>query len=89
MVAWNVRFKKSSKKDSVLLKRAGLKSKTESILTLLEENPFRVPPPCEKLIGDLRGFYSRRINRQHRVIFEVRPETREVVVLRMWSHYGN
>ncbi len=71
------------------LKAAGLKSKAEAIVILIQENPFRVPPPFEKLIGDFSGLFSRRINRQHRIVYEVLTDSNQIVVYRMYSHYGD
>jgi toxin YoeB len=89
LVAWSLRFKRTAEKDAARLKAAGLKSKAEAILALIQEDPFRVPPPCEKLIGDLTGLFSRRVNRQHRIVYEVLVGSGEVVVYRMYSHYGD
>ena len=72
-----------------LLKRAGLSAKAKALAELLEKDPFQTPPPYEKLTGDLKGLYSRRINVQHRLVYEVNEETRTVRVLRMWTHYGD
>lgn len=88
MVARAIRFKRTAERDASRLKAAGLKGKAEAILDLIQEDPFRVPPPCEKLIGDLAGLFSRRINRQHRIVYEVLTGSHEVVVYRMYSHYG-
>ena len=88
MVGWTLRFERHAKKDAQRLKDAGLKSKADAVLRSLELDPYHTPPPFEKLIGDLAGLLSRRINRQHRVVYEVRPTTNEVVVYRMYSHYG-
>ena len=73
----------------MLLKQTGLAGKAKAIAEALERNPFETPPPYEKLSGDLRGMYSRRINIQHRLVCEVDEENRTVRVLRMWSHYGD
>lgn len=80
-------FAKHALKDAKKLAAAGLKPRTEELLKLLAEDPFRNPPPYEKLVGDLAGAWSRRINIQHRLVYEVFTERRTVRVLRMWSHY--
>lgn len=74
-------------KDAKKLAASGLKQKAQELLAVLAEDPFRNPPPYEKLVGDLAGAYSRRINIQHRIVYEVFPEQQTVRVLRMWTHY--
>ena len=74
-------------KDAKKLAASGLKQKAQELLAVLAEDPFRNPPPYEKLVGDLAGAYSRRINIQHRMVYEVFPEQKTVRVLRMWTHY--
>ncbi|TXL64877.1 Txe/YoeB family addiction module toxin [Zeimonas arvi] len=86
-MTWTIVFAKHALKDAKKLAAAGLKTRTEELLKLLAEDPFRSPPPYEKLVGDLAGTWSRRINIQHRLIYEVFTEQRTVRVLRMWSHY--
>jgi toxin YoeB len=86
-VSWRLRFTKQAQKDAVKLSAAGLRSKAESLLDVLREDPFRRSPPFEKLVGDLRGAYSRRINFQHRLVYEAIVDARVVKVLRMWTHY--
>ena len=86
---WQVEFHRRAVKDLLLLKQTGLAGKAKAIAEALERNPFETPPPYEKLSGDLRGMYSRRINIQHRLMYEVDEENRTVRVLRMWSHYGD
>ena len=86
---WQVEFHRRAVKDLLLLKQAGLAGKAKAIAEVLERNPFETPPPYEKLSGDLRGMYSRRINIQHRLVYNVDEENRIVWVLRMWSHYGD
>jgi len=81
-------FSKNAQRDSLNLKRAGLKEKTQTLLDGLKENPWHNPPPYEKLVGDLRGCYSRRINIQHRLIYEVFEKEKTIKILRMWTHYG-
>ena len=86
-MAWTLEFTKHALKDAVKLKRAGMWKKAEELLGVLEENPFKNPPPFERLIGDLHGIFSRRINIQHRLTYTVDEETRTVRVSRMWTHY--
>ncbi len=78
MVKWEVRFKKSAAKDARRVAAAGLKNKVQSMLEFISHDPLRVPPPCENLIGDLAGLFSRRITLKHRLVYEVVPESREV-----------
>ena len=80
-------FTKQAKKDARNLASAGLKDKAKLLLTVLAKNPFQTPPTYEKLVGDLAGAYSRRINIQHRLVYQVLLTERTVKVLRMWSHY--
>ena len=82
---WKVILTKQANKDAKKLTVAGLKAQTETLLAILAENPYQ--PPSEKLKGDLSGYYSRRINIQHRLIYQIIPDERIVKVLRMWSHY--
>jgi len=86
---YSLEFTKHSQKDALRLKKAGLKEKTQQLLEVLQENPWQNPPPYEKLVGDLKGLYSRRINIQHRLIYEIYEKKKKVRVLRMWSHYEN
>lgn len=87
MVKYQVIFSKQAAKDAKKLANAGLKEKTIFLLEILQENPFETPPPFEKLVGNLPGFYSRRINIQHRLVYEVFEDIKTVRVLRMWTHY--
>lgn len=87
MVAWNLAYSKFALKDAKKLSAAGLRDKAQVLLDLLEVDPFQNPPPYEKLVGDLTGAYSRRINIQHRLVYEVFRKDKTVRVLRMWSHY--
>ena len=87
MVTWNLAFSKYALKDAKKLSAAGLKDKAQVLLDLLERDPFQNPPPYEKLVGDLNGAYSRRINIQHRLVYEVFPKEKTVRILRMWTHY--
>ena len=87
MVTWKVVFTKQAQKDAKKLSQAGLRSKTESLLTVLRSNPYQSPPPFEKLVGDLAGAFSRRINIQHRLVYQVFDDKKIVKVIRMWTHY--
>ena len=84
---WRLVYTKQAQKDARRIAAAGLKPNAEAILEILASNPFQVPPSYEKLVGDLRGAYSRRINIQHRLVYQVLKEPRIVKVLRMWTHY--
>lgn len=84
---WRVVFTKQAQKDARILASSGLKDKARALLAVVAENPFQNPPPYEKLAGDLAGAYSRRINIQHRLVYEVLQPERTVKVLRMWTHY--
>jgi len=86
-VTWEVVFTKQAVKDSKKIAESGLKDKTMALLKIVESDPFQNPPPYEKLIGDLQGAYSRRINIQHRLVYEILQSERIVRVLRMWTHY--
>jgi len=87
-VKWNVVFAKQALKDAKKLASAGLKPKAARLLDVLARDPFQNPPPFEKLVGDLDGAYSRRINIQHRLVYEVFKKERTVRVLRLWTHYA-
>jgi Txe/YoeB family toxin of toxin-antitoxin system len=87
MVNWKLVYTKQAQKDSKKLKAAGLKEKALGILEILENNPFQTPPPFEKLVGDLKGAFSRRINIQHRIVYQVYEKIKTVKVIRMWTHY--
>lgn len=86
-MSWEVIYAQHVQKDAQKLAASGLKAKAQELLAILQENPFQNPPPYEKLVGDLSGAYSRRINIQHRLVYEVLQEQRTVKILRMWSHY--
>jgi len=86
-VSWELVFTKHAQKDAQKLAASGLKAKAQELLAVMTENPFQNPPPYEKLVGDLAGAYSRRINIQHRLVYQVLEKERLVKVLRMWSHY--
>ena len=87
MVKWGIVYTKQAQKDSKKLRSAGLKTKAESLLKILQENPYQTPPPFEKLVGDLMGAYSRRINVQHRLVYQILDDIKIVKVIRMWTHY--
>ncbi|TLF47231.1 Txe/YoeB family addiction module toxin [Halomonas urmiana] len=86
-MTWKLVYTKQAQKDARKLASSGLKPKAQELLALLSEDPYRKPPPFEKLVGDLAGAYSRRINIQHRLVYQVIDEERVVKVLRLWSHY--
>ena len=86
-MSWRIVYTKAAQKDAKLLAAAGLKPKAAKLLALLEHDPYATPPRFEKLVGDLSGAYSRRINIQHRLVYQVMEEEKVVKVLRMWSHY--
>lgn len=87
MVSWKIVFTKQAQRDAKRIARSNLRKKTEVLLAVLARDPFRTPPPCEKLVGDLAGAYSRRINIQHRLVYQVYEAEQVVKVLRMWTHY--
>jgi len=84
---WRVVFTKQAQKDAKKLSAAGLRPKAEKLIKILRENPYKIPPPFEKLLGDLSGAYSRRINIQHRLVYQVLESEKTVKVIRMWTHY--
>lgn len=86
-MSWELVYSKHAQKDAQNLASAGLKDKALALLSILSENPFQNPPPYEKLVGDLSGAYSRRINIQHRLVYQVLADQKIVKILRMWSHY--
>lgn len=86
-MTWRVVYTKQAQRDAKKLAAAGLKSKAQALLALLTEDPLRHLPPLEKLVGDLKGAYSRRINIQHRLVYQVLEEERLVKVIRLWTHY--
>jgi toxin YoeB len=87
MVSWELVFSKDAQKDGIKIKRAGLQKKTDLLLDILEADPFSNYPPYEKLIGDLNGFYSRRISIHHRLVYRIDKENCRVYIDRMWTHY--
>ena len=86
-MTWTLYFTKQSKKDAKKLSAANLKNKAQKLLSIIEDNPYTNPPPYEKLVGDLAGAYSRRVNIQHRIVYQVLEEERAIKILRLWSHY--
>lgn len=84
---WRIVFTKQAQKDAKKLSAGRLRSKAEKLLDILRENPYQTPPPFEKLLGDLSGAYSRRINIQHRLVYQVLADEKVVKVIRMWTHY--
>lgn len=84
---WKLYFTRQAQKDAKKLASAGLKPKAEELLEILTANPFQNPPPYEKLVGDLDGAYSRRINIQHRLVYQVLKEKNAVKIIRLWTHY--
>jgi len=86
-MTWRLVYTKQAQKDAQKLAAAGLKDKAKSLLAVVQENPLQNPPPYEKLVGDLAGAYLRRINIQHRLVYQVLQEEQVVKVLRLWSHY--
>ncbi|MBC7610056.1 MAG: Txe/YoeB family addiction module toxin [Polaromonas sp.] len=84
---WELAFSKATAKDAKNLSAVGLKPKALALLDVLRTNPWQNPPPYEKLVGELSGVYSRRINRQHRLVYRVNEAERQIDVLRMWTHY--
>ena len=87
MVSWQLVFTKQAQKDAKKIAHSGLKQHVERLLEIIKENPFKNPPPYEKLVGDLSGAYSRRINIQHRLVYEVLVNIKTIKIIRMWTHY--
>jgi Txe/YoeB family toxin of toxin-antitoxin system len=87
MVTWALIFTKQAQKDAKKISSSGLRDNVERLLAIIADNPFQNPPPYEKLLGDLSGAFSRRINIQHRLVYQVLSDTRTVKVIRMWTHY--
>jgi len=86
-VSWKVVYTRHALKDAKKISHSNLKKKTKELISLLQKNPFQTPPPFEKLVGDLDGAYSRRINIQHRLVYQVISDEQIVKVIRMWTHY--
>lgn len=87
MVKWEIVYTKQAQRDARKLAASGLRKKAETLIEILSENPFKSPPPYEKLMGDLLGAYSRRINIQQRLVYQVLEDIRPVKIIRMWTHY--
>ena len=87
MVNWRLVFTKQAQKDAKKIAHSGLKPQAERLLDILKENPYKNPPPYEKLLGDLNDAYSRRINIQHRLVYQILDDIKTVKVIRMWTHY--
>jgi toxin YoeB len=87
MVKWRIVYTRQAQKDAKKIAAVGLRQKADKLLEILSKNPFQTPPRYEKLLGDLSGAYSRRINIQHRLVYQVLEEIRTVKVIRMWTHY--
>ena len=87
MVGWQLVFTKQAQKDAKKIAHSGLRPQAERLLEIIKENPFKNPPPYEKLVGDLSGAYSRRINIQHRLVYQVIEDIKTIKVIRMWTHY--
>jgi toxin YoeB len=86
-VSWKIVFTKAAQKDAKKIRRAGLKPAVEELLSIIGKNPFQNPPSYEKLVGDFTGAYSRRINIQHRLVYQVLKDEKIVKIIRMWTHY--
>ena len=86
-MSWRLVYTKAAQKDAKHLAAAGLKNKAQELLGVLETNPYQTPPPFEKLVGDLNGAYSRRINIQHRLVYQILSEVKTVKIIRLWTHY--
>ena len=84
---WELRYTKQAQKDAKKLSTSGLKTKAQTILNIVKENPYQNPPPYEKLVGDLNGAYSRRINIQHRLVYQVFENEHIIKIIRLWTHY--
>ncbi len=87
MVTWKLHYTKQAQKDAEKLASSNLKTKAQSLLTMLQEDPWQSPPPLERLVGDLSGAYSRRINIQQRLVYQVLDAEKAVKILRLWTHY--
>lgn len=86
-MSWKIVYTKQAQKDAKKLTASGMKPKAQKLLSAIAENPYQTPPSYEKLVGDLAGAYSRRINIQHRLVYQVLEDIRTIKVLRMWTHY--
>ena len=86
-MTWKIVFTKQAKKDAKKIARSGLKPQAEHLIDIIKEDPYQTPPPYEKLLGDLSGACSRRINIQHRLVYQILDDIKTVKVIRMWTHY--
>jgi toxin YoeB len=86
-VSWLLVYTKQAKKDAKRLSHSGLKTQAERLLDVLREDPYRTPPPYERLVGDLAGACSRKINIQHRIVYQILDDIKTVKIIRMWTHY--
>ena len=86
---YQIKYAKKAIKDIPLLKAAHIDETAKRLIDILRENPFQNPPPFEKLVGNLKGLYSRRLNIQHRMVYDVREQTKEVLILSLWNHYDD
>jgi toxin YoeB len=86
-VSWRIVFTKQAQKDAKKLSSSGLRSKAEELIQIVSDNPYQTPPPFEKPVGDLAGAYSRRINIQHRLVYQIIEDQKTVKIIRMWTHY--
>ena len=89
VIMWTIKFTSNADKDKKLIKAAGLEARVKKLLNLMAKNPFQNPPSYEKLLGDLKDYYSRRINIKHRLVYKVYEDIKTIVVHSMWSHYGD
>ncbi|MBC8216302.1 MAG: Txe/YoeB family addiction module toxin [Candidatus Marinimicrobia bacterium] len=89
MVTWKLVYIKQAARDAKKVSKSGLKKKVKGLLKVLEEDPFQQPPPFEKLVGDLSGAYSRRINIKHRLVYQILEDEKTVKIIQMWTHYGS
>ena len=86
-MSWLLVYTKQAKKDAKRLSHSGLKPQAERLLDVLREDPYRTPPPYERLVGDLAGAYSRKINIRHRIVYQILDDIKTVKIIRMWTHY--
>ena len=86
-MSWELVYTKQAQKDAKKLTASGLKNKAQKLLSKIKEDPFQTPPPFEKLVGDLSGAYSRRINIQHRIVYQIYEQKKIVKIIRLWTHY--
>lgn len=86
-MTWELVYTKQARKDAKKIAASGLKDKAQELLELIKDNPYQNPPPYEKLVGDLIGAYSRRINIQHRLVYQIYEEERVIKIIRLWTHY--